>query len=74
MRLRGLKFLGLPSSDAVGRAMFHGLDLAAVLVISGAGYFLWRRLRDRTAGTGRRFAHDLVPLLALTVVSGTGTR
>ncbi|WP_423835883.1 hypothetical protein [Streptomyces endophytica] len=56
MRLWGLQILDSSSSGAVGRAMFHGLGLAAVLVIPGAGCFLRRRLRDRTAATGRRFA------------------
>jgi nitrate reductase gamma subunit len=52
--------------------MFHGLDLAAVLVIGGAGYFLWRRYHDRAAITGQRFAYDFLPLLALLTISVTG--
>jgi hypothetical protein len=27
--------------------VFHVLDVAAVIVIAGCGYFLWRRMRDR---------------------------
>ncbi|MFF5976439.1 MFS transporter [Streptomyces sp. NPDC012769] len=72
MRIWGFKVLGFDSLDAVGWLMFHGLDIAAVLVIPGASYFLWRRMKDRGAITGQRFAYDLVPLLALIVISVTG--
>nr|WP_158795071.1 MFS transporter [Streptomyces sp. NRRL S-337] len=74
MRLWGPKALGFLSSDAVGRAVFHGLDLAAGLVIAGAGHFLWSHLHDRTAGTRQRFAYEVVPLLPLLAVSVTGLR
>ncbi|WP_052856961.1 MULTISPECIES: hypothetical protein [Streptomyces] len=72
MRIWGFKVIGFDSASVLGWAMFHGLDLAAVLVIAGAGYFLWRRMRDRAATTGQRFGYDLIPLLALIVVSVTG--
>ncbi|MER7949125.1 MFS transporter [Streptomyces sp. NPDC096079] len=72
MRIWGFKIIGFDALNAVGWLMFHGLDIAAVLVIAGASYFLWRRLKDRGAITGQRFAYDLVPLLALIVVSVTG--
>ncbi|MET9290421.1 MFS transporter [Streptomyces sp. NPDC003077] len=72
VRLWGLKVFGFDSAGFLGWVMYHGLDLAAVLVIPGAAYFLWRRMRDRGAITGQRFAYDLVPLVALIVVSVTG--
>ncbi|MDF9813707.1 hypothetical protein M2266_002938 [Streptomyces sp. SPB162] len=72
MRLWGVKVLGYDSASFFGWAMFHGLDLAAVLVIPGAGYFLWRRMKDRGAITGQRFAYDFVPLIALITISVTG--
>ncbi|WP_443047728.1 MFS transporter [Streptomyces sp. H39-S7] len=72
MRIWGVKVLGYDSSSFFGWAMFHGLDLAAVLVIPGAGYFLWRRMKDRGAITGQRFAYDFVPLIALITISVTG--
>ncbi|MFJ3501444.1 MULTISPECIES: MFS transporter [unclassified Streptomyces] len=72
MRIWGFKILGFDSLNIVGWLMFHGLDIAAVLVIPGAAYFLWRRMKDRGAITGQRFAYDLVPLLALIVISVTG--
>ncbi|WP_436843529.1 MFS transporter [Streptomyces hundungensis] len=72
MRIWGFKVLGFDSLSVVGWLMFHGLDIAAVLVIPGASYFLWRRMKDRGAVTGQRFAYDLVPLIALIVISVTG--
>ncbi|MEV0883852.1 MFS transporter [Streptomyces microflavus] len=72
MRIWGIKILGFDSLSVLGWLMFHGLDIAAVLVIPGASYFLWRRMKDRGASTGQRFAYDLVPLIALIVISVTG--
>ncbi|MFI1717941.1 MFS transporter [Streptomyces litmocidini] len=72
MRIWDFKIIGFDSLSVLGWLMFHGLDIAAVLVIAGAAYFLWRRMRDRGAVTGQRFAYDLVPLIALVVVSVTG--
>ncbi|MGW8768531.1 MFS transporter [Streptomyces sp. NPDC055815] len=72
MRIWGFKIIGFDALNAVGWLMFHGLDIAAVLVIAGASYFLWRRMKDRGAITGQRFAYDLVPLIALIVISVTG--
>ncbi|WP_407927458.1 MFS transporter [Kitasatospora setae] len=72
MRLWGFKLFGFDSGSFLGWALYHGLDLAAVMVIGGAGYFLWRRMRDRAATTGQRFGYDFVPLLALLTISVTG--
>lgn len=72
MRIWGFKILGFDSLSFIGWVMFHGLDLAAVLVIPGASYFLWRRMKDRGASTGQRFGYDLIPLIALIVISVTG--
>ncbi|WP_404814006.1 MFS transporter [Kitasatospora fiedleri] len=72
MRLWGVKLFGFDSGSFLGWALYHGLDLAAVMVIGGAGYFLWRRMRDRAATTGQRFGYDFLPLLALITISVTG--
>ncbi|MCC0097732.1 MFS transporter [Streptomyces flavotricini] len=72
MRIWGFKVLGFNALNVVGWLMFHGLDIAAVLVIPGASYFLWRRMKDRGAITGQRFAYDLLPLICLIVISVTG--
>jgi hypothetical protein len=52
--------------------IFHVLDVAAVLVVVGCGYFLWRRLHDREATTGQRLGYDFLPLVALVAISVTG--
>ncbi|MEX0171949.1 MFS transporter [Streptomyces sp. LMG1-1-1.1] len=72
MRIWGFKVIGFDSLGVLGWLMFHGLDIAAVLVIAGASFFLWRRMKDRGAITGQRFAYDLVPLICLIVISVTG--
>ncbi|MER5484396.1 MFS transporter [Streptomyces sp. NPDC002812] len=72
MRIWGIKVLGFNSLNILGWLMFHGLDIAAVLVIPGASYFLYRRMKDRGAMTGQRFAYDLLPLICLIVISVTG--
>jgi hypothetical protein len=56
----------------VGWLIFHLLDIAAVLVIAGVGFFLWRRMRDRDVAVVQRLGHDVIPLLALVVISVTG--
>ena len=72
MRIWGFKVIGFDALSVLGWLMFHGLDIAAVLVIAGASYFLWRRMKDRGAITGQRFAYDLMPLICLVVISVTG--
>lgn len=55
-----------------GWITFHVLDVAAVLVIAGCGYFLWRRVHDREAVSGQRLGYDFLPLVALVAISATG--
>lgn len=55
-----------------GWITFRILDVTAVLVIAGCGYFLWRRMRDREASSGQRLGYDFVPLIALVAISVTG--
>ncbi len=55
-----------------GWLIFHALDVAAVLVLLGCAYFLWRRFRDREATTAQRFGFDFLPLVALVAISVTG--
>lgn len=52
--------------------IFHGLDVAAVMVLAGIGLSLWRRMRDRGAFAVQTFAMDFVPLLLLFAISVTG--
>jgi hypothetical protein len=51
---------------------FNVLDVAAVLVIAGIAFSLWRRARDRGALAVQQFANDFLPLILLFSVSATG--
>jgi hypothetical protein len=70
--LLGLRTLSFDALTFLGWVIFHGLDIAAVLVLAGCGYFLWRRFRDREAATGQRFGYDFFPLVGLVAISVTG--
>ncbi|MEX1127804.1 MAG: MFS transporter [Vicinamibacterales bacterium] len=52
--------------------LFHGLDIAAVLVLGGVTLAVWRRLRDRGALALQDFAADFLPLILLFAISITG--
>jgi MFS transporter, NNP family, nitrate/nitrite transporter len=52
--------------------LFHGLDIAAVLVLGGITLAVWRRLRDRGALALQDFASDFLPLILLFSISITG--
>jgi hypothetical protein len=52
--------------------LFHGLDIAAVLVLAGITLSLWRRMRERGAQTLQSFGRDLLPLAMLFAISMTG--
>jgi MFS transporter, NNP family, nitrate/nitrite transporter len=52
--------------------LFHGLDLAAVLVLGGIALSLWRRMRDRGARAVQDFGRDFFPLILLFAISVTG--
>jgi NNP family nitrate/nitrite transporter-like MFS transporter len=52
--------------------LFHGLDIAAVLVLGGIALSLWRRMRDRGAQTLQSFSMDFFPIILLFAISVTG--
>jgi MFS transporter, NNP family, nitrate/nitrite transporter len=52
--------------------LFHGLDVAAVLVLTGITLALWRRMRDEGALTLQDFSADFLPLILLFAISVTG--
>jgi NNP family nitrate/nitrite transporter-like MFS transporter len=52
--------------------LFHGLDVAAVMVLAGVGLALWRRMRDRGALALQDFVADFFPLILLFAISITG--
>jgi hypothetical protein len=52
--------------------LFHGLDVAAVLVLTGIGLSLWRRMWDQGALSTQTFSMDFFPLVLLFAISVTG--
>src|SRR5215213_429047 len=68
----GFRTVSFDALSFLGWVVFHGLDLAAVLVLAGCGWFLWRRFRHREATTGQRFGYDFFPLIGLVAISVTG--
>jgi hypothetical protein len=52
--------------------MFNLLNVSAVMVITGVGLSLHRRLREEGAMSRQQFGNDLVPLLLLLAISFTG--
>jgi hypothetical protein len=61
-----------PLHSLISTLLFHGLDIAAVLVIAGVCLALWRRLRDRGAQSLQNFAMDFFPIILLFAISVTG--
>lgn len=52
--------------------LFHGLDISAVLVLSGIALSLWRRMTDQGARAVQQFGMDFLPLILLFAISVTG--
>lgn len=52
--------------------MFNLLNISAVMVITGVGLALHRRLRDLGSMSRQQFGNDIVPLLLLLAISLTG--
>jgi NNP family nitrate/nitrite transporter-like MFS transporter len=61
-----------PLHTAIAFILFHGLDISAILVLTGVFLSLWRRLRDRGAQTLQSFAMDFLPIVLLFAISVTG--
>jgi hypothetical protein len=57
---------------AVSWLLFHGLDVAAVMVLGGISLSLWRRMRDQGARAVQDFGRDFFPLILLFAISVTG--
>jgi hypothetical protein len=52
--------------------IFHGLDIAALLVLAGIALSLWRRMLDRGAQAVQSFAMDFLPIIMLFAISVSG--
>ena len=72
MYVFGLPTVVFDTTSFVGWSAFHALNYTAVLVIIGCAIFLWRRFRDRAVMAGQQLGYDMLPLLALLVISVTG--
>jgi hypothetical protein len=70
--LFGFPVGSFPIRTVVSWLLFHGLDIAAVLVLGGVALAVWRRLRDRGALALQDFASDFLPLILLFAISITG--
>jgi len=62
----------VPVHSVAAEIMFHGLDIAAFLVIAGIALSLWRRLRDEGAQAVQTVMMDFFPLILLFAISVTG--
>ncbi|HSG38445.1 MAG TPA: MFS transporter, partial [Thermoanaerobaculia bacterium] len=70
--LFGFPTASVPIRTVASWLLFHGLDIAAVLVLGGISLALWRRMRDRGAGAVQDFGRDFFPLILLFAISVTG--
>jgi hypothetical protein len=68
----GFPVSSFPLQTFLAWMIFHGLDVAAVLVLAGIALALWRRLRDRGAMAVQTFTMDFAPLVMLFAISITG--
>jgi NNP family nitrate/nitrite transporter-like MFS transporter len=57
---------------ALSWLVFHGLDVAAMLVLAGISLALSRRMFDRGARAVQQFGSDFFPLILLFAISVTG--
>jgi hypothetical protein len=72
MYVWGARIVAFAPRTLLGWVTFHLLDIAAVLVIGGCTFFLWRRFRDREVQSEQRLGYDFVPLIMLVAISVTG--
>lgn len=68
----GLAVFRFPIEAGTGFAIFHALDITAVMLILGVTMALWRRSTDLGLRTTQRLGFDLLPLLLLFGISVTG--
>jgi len=68
----GFPTFSFPVRSVFAWLLFHGLDVAAVLVLAGIALSLWRRMRDQGALAVQSFGMDFFPLILLFAISVTG--
>jgi MFS transporter, NNP family, nitrate/nitrite transporter len=70
--LFGVPTLHFGARSFVAEVGYHGLDIAAFLVLGGIFLSLWRRMRDRGAQAVQSFALDFFPIILLFAICTTG--
>jgi len=68
----GYEAFRFPLHSFTATMLFHGLDIAACLVLGGIALSLWRRMRDEGARSVQTLAMDFWPLILLFAISVTG--
>ncbi|RYG26700.1 MFS transporter [bacterium] len=68
----GMRQFAFPPHSIIGWAFFNGLNISAVLVITGVAFAMHRRLFDHGAQAVQSLENDLIPLFLLFAVSVTG--
>ena len=70
--LFGFPVMSFKIRTVVSWLIFHGLDIAALLVLAGIALSLWRRMLDRGAQAVQSFGMDFLPIILLFAISITG--
>ncbi|MFB3921308.1 MAG: MFS transporter [Terriglobia bacterium] len=70
--LFGFPVLSFRVRTVLSWLLFHGLDIAAVLVLAGIALSLWRRMLDKGAQAMQSLSMDFLPLILLFAISVTG--
>jgi hypothetical protein len=68
----GIHAFSFPLASFIAPFVFNILDIAAILVLIGIFFSLWRRGRDRGALAVQQFGMDLLPVVLLFAVCITG--
>jgi hypothetical protein len=68
----GLPVFHFRLGSALAPLVFNVLDIAAVMVLAGIAFAMWRRARDRGALAVQQLSSDLMPLFLLFAISVTG--
>ncbi len=68
----GMRQFAFPPDSVIAFFMFNGLNISAVLVLTGVALAMHRRLFDPGAQAVQTLANDLIPLFLLFAVSVTG--
>jgi hypothetical protein len=68
----GMRQFAFPPDSVIAFFMFNGLNISAVLVLTGVGLAMHRRLFEPGARAVQTLGNDLIPLFLLFAVSVTG--